>query len=292
MGLAMHSSHTIALANRPPLVLGRRALVMGILNVTPDSFSDGGQHDGVAAALAHAQAMLAEGADIIDVGGESTRPGGAPVGVQEELDRVIPVIQALRSAGIATPISIDTYKPLVADQAIQAGADIINDVNGLQGQPEMAEIAALYQAPVIAMHWDRSWTAQTEPLPAMADYFHSTLAIAKRAGLPREKLILDPGFGFAKSLKQNYTILRQLADLRIDFPDLALLVGTSRKSMIGKLLDNEPQERLPGTLATTALGYAMGGHIFRVHDVRANSDVLRVSEATLYGPPDTGNSFL
>ncbi|WEJ31863.1 dihydropteroate synthase [Devosia sp. SD17-2] len=284
----MHSSHTIAPANRPPLVLGRRALVMGILNVTPDSFSDGGQHDQIEAAVSHARAMLADGADIIDVGGESTRPGGAPVGVQEELDRVVPVIQALRAAGIAAPISIDTYKPLVADQAIQAGADIINDVNGLQGPPEMAEIAALYQAPVIAMHWDRSWTEETEPVPAMADYFHSTVTIAKRAGLARDKLVLDPGFGFAKSLKQNYTILRQLADFRFDFPDLAVLVGTSRKSMIGKLLDNQPSERLPGTLATTALGYAAGGHIFRVHDVRANRDALRVAEATLYGPPDTG----
>lgn len=283
----MHSSHTISLANRAPLVLGQRALVMGILNVTPDSFSDGGQHDTVAAALAHARAMLAEGADIIDIGGESTRPGADPVSVQDELDRIVPVIQALRAAGIEAPISIDTYKPLVADQAIQAGADIVNDVNGLQGAPEMAEIAALYGAPVIAMHWDRSWTAETEPLPAMTAYFQKTLDIAANAGLARDRVILDPGFGFAKSLKQNYWILRQLAEFGIHFPDLPLLVGTSRKSMIGKLLDNRAEDRLAGTLATTTQGYERGGHIFRVHDVGPNRDALRVAQATLYGPPDS-----
>ncbi|MCW5722006.1 MAG: dihydropteroate synthase [Devosia sp.] len=283
----MHSTHTIPLAHRPPLVLGQRALVMGILNVTPDSFSDGGQHDTTAAALAHAEALLAEGADIIDIGGESTRPGAEPVGVQQELDRVIPVIQALRTAGIDTPISIDTYKPLVADQAIQAGADIINDVHGLQGAPEMAQVAALYDAPVIAMHWERDWTAATEPLPAMVAYFQKTIALAEAAGLVRGRIILDPGFGFGKTLKQNYWILRQLADLGIHFPDLGLLVGTSRKSMIGKILDNQPEERLPGTVATTTLGYERGGHIFRVHDVWPNRDALRVAEATLYGPPDS-----
>lgn len=282
----MHGAHTISLANRDPITLGRRAVVMGILNVTPDSFSDGGHHDTVAAAVSHAQAMLAEGADIIDIGGESTRPGAEPVGVQEELDRVIPVIQALRAAGIESPISIDTYKPLVADQAIQAGADIINDVAGLHGAPEMAEIAALYKAPVIAMHWDRAWTAETEPLPALVTYFQKTLQMAADAGLKRDRIILDPGFGFAKTLKQNYWILRQLADFGIHFPDLPLLVGTSRKSMIGKLLENQPDERLPGTLATTTLGYTRGGHIFRVHDVGPNRDALRVAQATLYGPAE------
>jgi dihydropteroate synthase len=280
----MHTIHTIPLRHRPPLVLGRRAVVMGILNVTPDSFSDGGSHDSVAAAVDHARRMLSEGADIIDVGGESTRPGADPVGVQEELDRVLPVIDAIRAAGIELPISIDTMKPLVAHQALEAGADIINDVTGLQGASEMAEIAAVMRAPVIAMHWDRTWTADTDPLPAMTDYFRRSLAIATGAGIA--DVILDPGFGFTKTLTQNYGILRQLDTLAAAFPHNALLVGTSRKSMIGKLLANDPAERLAGTLATTVQGYERGGHIFRVHDVRANRDALRVAEATLYGPPD------
>ena len=280
----MHTTHIVPLPHRPALELGPRPLVMGILNVTPDSFSDGGQHEGLDQAVAHARAMLDEGADIIDIGGESTRPGAETVPVQEELDRVIPVIDALRAAGIAAPISIDTYKPLVADQAIQAGADIINDVLGLQGPPEMAEVAALYGAPVIAMHWDRSWDAQTPAMPAMIAHFARTLAIADAAGLGRSQLILDPGFGFSKSLAQNYEILRRLPELVDAYPAHGVLVGTSRKSMIGKLLNNEPGQRLPGTIATTVQGYERGGHIFRVHDVAANRDALRVAQATLYGP--------
>ncbi len=286
IGTSMHSTQTIPLARGGTLVLGRRALVMGILNVTPDSFSDGGRHDHVAAAVAHARRMIAEGADIIDVGGESTRPGAEVVGVQAELDRVIPVIEAIRAAGMTAPISIDTYKPLVADQALQVGADIINDVHGLQGAPEMAQVAALHEAPVIAMHWDRSWMAETDILPAMTGYFRRTLEIATAAGVPAERIVLDPGFGFSKTLTQNYSILRQLADLTRAFPEQGLLVGTSRKSMIGKLLGNQPDERLPGTLATTVQGYERGGHIFRVHDVAANVDALRVAEATVYGPPE------
>ncbi len=283
----MHTTHTIPLRNRPPLVLGPRALVMGILNVTPDSFSDGGTHNHIDAALAHARLMLAQGADILDIGGESTRPGADPVGVQEELDRVMPVIDALRAEGIAAPISIDTMKPLVADQALQAGTDIVNDVTGLQGAPEMAEVAALHGAPVIAMHWDRTWTAETDPIPSMTRWFGHSLALAEAAGLDPAHVILDPGFGFTKTLTQNYSILRQLPELIQHFPNQAMLIGTSRKSMIGKLLDNQPGERLPGTLATTVQAYERGGHIFRVHDVAENRDALRVAEATLYGLPDT-----
>lgn len=280
----MHTTHIVPLPHRPALQLGPRPLIMGILNVTPDSFSDGGLHNDLEQAVTHARTMLEQGVDIIDVGGESTRPGSETVAVQQELDRVIPVIDALRNAGIKAPISIDTYKPLVADQAIQAGADIINDVYGLQGPPEMAEVAALYGAPVVAMHWDKSWDAQTLPLPAMIDYFAKTLAIADAVGLSRTQLMLDPGFGFSKTLAQNYQILRLLPDLVDAYPDHGVLVGTSRKSMIGKLLDNQPNERLPGTIATSVQGYERGGHIFRVHDVAANRDALRVAQATLYGP--------
>ncbi|MCR6671573.1 dihydropteroate synthase [Devosia ginsengisoli] len=281
----MHTSHSIPLPNRPPLLLGPKPVIMGILNVTPDSFSDGGQHDRLASAVAHAHQMLAEGADIIDIGGESTRPGAAPVGVQGELDRVMPVIDALVAEGITAPISIDTYKPLVADQAIQAGASIINDVHGLQGAPEMAEVAALHDVPVIAMHWDKDRDPGAPFMGAVANYLARSIAIAEQAGISRDRIILDPGFGFAKSLADNYELLDKLDELAA--LDLPLLVGTSRKSMIGKLLGNQPEERLAGTIATNVLGYRNGGHIFRVHDVRAVSDALRVAQATLYGPPET-----
>ncbi|UJW86342.1 dihydropteroate synthase [Devosia sp. SL43] len=279
----MHTNHTIALPDRPPLILGQTALVMGILNVTPDSFSDGGQHNLVASAVAHARQMIAEGADIIDIGGESTRPGAETVGVQQELDRVMPVIDALVAAGITAPISIDTYKPLVADQAIQAGACIINDVHGLQGAPEMADVAATYGVPVIAMHWQKDRDRSVPLVDDMLRYFAATIARAEAAGISRASLVLDPGFGFGKTLRENYALLQ---DLQHACPEgFPILVGTSRKSMIGKLLENQPEQRLAGTIATNVLGYVNGGHIFRVHDVKANRDALRVAQATLYGPP-------
>ena len=281
----MHTSHTIPLPDRPPLILGQTALVMGILNVTPDSFSDGGAHDRVDAAVAHARQMIAEGADIIDIGGESTRPGSQPVGAQEELDRVMPVIDALVAAGISTPISIDTYKPLVADQAMQAGAAIINDVHGLQGAPEMAEVAALHNAAVIAMHWQKDRDTSVPLADDMQLYFERSIALAGQAGISLDRIILDPGFGFGKSLPDNYALLKKPFRYRSDTVHLPLLIGTSRKSMIGKLLGNEPQDRLAGTIATNVIAYLNGGHIFRVHDVRANRDALRVAQATLYGPP-------
>lgn len=257
--------------------------VMGVLNITPDSFSDGGQFIAPQSALAQARRMIAEGADIIDIGGESTRPGSEPVGVQQELDRVMPVIQALIAAGITTPISVDTYKPLVADQAIQAGAAIINDVHGLQGAPEMADIAALHGAPVIVMHWQKDRNGSVPLLDDMAVYFERTLVLAERAGLSRDRLILDPGFGFGKSLAENYRLLTR--NLPASLQHFPVLIGTSRKSMIGRLLDIPADQRLAGTIATNVIGYLNGGHIFRVHDVRANRDALRVAQATLYGPP-------
>jgi dihydropteroate synthase len=280
----LHTTHTIPLSNQRILTLGSRAIIMAILNVTPDSFSDGGQHALLDDAIARAHAMITDGADIIDIGGESTRPGATPVSVQDELDRVIPVIDALTAAGITTPISIDTYKPLVADQAIQSGASIINDVHGLQGAPEMAEIAALHGVPIIAMHWDKERDT-SKPIPGeVRRYFQASIAIAERSGISPTNLILDPGFGFAKSLRDNYALLN--ATRMLTTMGHPVLIGTSRKSMIGKLLGNQPHERLAGTIATNVLGYMQGGHIFRVHDVRANRDALRVAQATLYGPPE------
>ena len=287
----MHTAHTIPLAHHRVLTLGPTPVIMGILNVTPDSFSDGGEHALIESALAHAHAMIAEGADIIDIGGESTRPGASPVGAQQELDRVIPVIEALVADGVTTPISIDTYKPLVADQAIEAGAAIINDVHGLQGAPEMAEIAALHHAPVIAMHWDKARDTTKPIADELRRYFDATIAIAERAGISRRNLILDPGFGFAKSLEENYKLLQEIrhacSGTRSEGGSFPILVGTSRKSMIGKLLGNEPHERLAGTIATNVLAYSRGAHIFRVHDIRPNRDALRVAQATLYGPPES-----
>lgn len=266
------------------LRLGRTARLMGILNVTPDSFSDGGRFDALPAALAQARRMLTEGADIIDIGGESTRPGAAEVTASDELARVLPAIAALRADGITAPISIDTYKAEVADRAVAAGATIINDVYGLQRQPEVAAVAAQHGLPLVVMHWDKARDTSRDVMAELARYFDVTLAIADKAGVARQNIVLDPGFGFAKSLRDNYEILRRLPELvALGFP---VLVGTSRKSMIGKLLDVPADERLAGTVATSVLGYTAGAHIFRVHDIRTNRDALRVAEAALYGPRD------
>lgn len=266
-----------------PLKLGRSPLVMGILNVTPDSFSDGGDFSALGAALAHAEELVAEGADIIDIGGESTRPGSDPVGVQDELDRVMPVLDGLAERGLDIPVSIDTYKALVADQAVQAGAKIINDVWGLQRDPEIADVAAHHRTPVIAMHWDTERDTALDLIDEMKRWLSRSVEIALKAGVAKEAIILDPGFGFAKSFADNYELLNRLDELHaLGFP---LLVGTSRKRMIGHLLEVPPKERVSGTIATSVLGYIKGGHIFRVHDVRANRDALRVAAAALYGPP-------
>ena len=265
------------------LELGPKPVVMGILNVTPDSFSDGGAHQAVSAALTHARSMIAQGAGIIDVGGESTRPGADEVSVQEELDRVIPVLEEIEAADLKTIVSVDTYKALVADQAMQSGAHIINDVHGLQREPEIADVAALHGAPVIVMHWDKDRDSSKDLFAEMSRYFEISIGIASKAGIPDGHIILDPGFGFGKTLEENYELLRRLGELHaLGFP---LLAGTSRKSMIGKLLDVPPKERLAGTLASNVLAYTAGAHIFRVHDVREHCDALRVAEATLYGPP-------
>lgn len=254
---------------------------MGILNATPDSFSDGGKYLDVRSALAHAQQMIAEGAHIIDVGGESTRPGFRPVTATDELDRVIPVIEALQAEAIDLPISIDTTKAEVAARAVQAGASIINDVSGLQRDKEIASVAAQYGVPLILMHWDTDRDQGRDIINEIKRYFQRAIEVAETAGVARNRIILDPGFGFAKSLAENYQILHGLSALQdIGYP---LLVGTSRKSMIGKLLDAPPSERVAGTIATTVIAYCAGAHIFRVHDVRANRDALRVAEAALYG---------
>ena len=279
----LHPRFDIAVAGQF-LRLGPDPVVMGILNATPDSFSDGGRHIDAADALATARQMVADGAGILDIGGESTRPGGDPVNVQTELDRVLPVLDAVVAAELGAFISIDTRHTLVADQALQSGAHILNDVEGLQGEPELAEIGAAYGVPVIAMHWDRARDTARDIIGEMKRFFDTTLAIADTAGIRREKLILDPGFGFAKTIAENYEIMRRLGELA-DY-GLPILSGTSRKRMIGNLLDAPTDERVAGTVATSVLAYERGAHIFRVHDVKPNRDGLRVAAACLYGPPE------
>jgi dihydropteroate synthase len=265
------------------LDLGPTAAVMGVVNVTPDSFSDGGDHLAPAAAAEAAKTMVADGAAIIDVGGESTRPGAEEVSAQAELDRVMPVMDALADAALRVPVSIDTYKPVVAHQAIEAGAEIVNDVWGLHRYPEIAEVAAGMGAAVIAMHWDPERDRSKDLVGELARYFEKTIAIAEAAGLKREALILDPGFGFAKDFAENYELLSRLDELgALGYP---LAVGLSRKSMLGKLLGVPPKERLAGTVATSVIAYLKGAHIFRVHDVKENRDALKVAQAAAYGPP-------
>jgi dihydropteroate synthase len=263
---------------------GSRTYVMGILNATPDSFSgDGllrtGELD-VAAAVALARTMVSDGADIIDVGGESTRPGHAPVGAVEEQARVVGLIVALRAALPDVPISVDTTKPAVARVALEAGADILNDVAAVTGGGALVEVAAAHAAPLILMHGRAHPDYADVVSEVMADLEHA-LQRAEAAGCARELLIVDPGIGFGKTAAQNLVVLRGLGTLQgLGRP---VLLGTSRKSTIGRVLGVPPDERLEGTLATTALGIAAGVDIVRVHDVAANVRVARMSDAIVRG---------
>jgi len=278
----MHKSFTLKMGDKT-LELGPKPLVMGILNVTPDSFSDGGDYSAAAAATSQALDMIEQGADIIDVGGESTRPGAPEVGAQAELDRVMPTLDALQQAGINKPISIDTYKAIVGHQAIQAGAAIINDVTGFQKDPELADVAAHYNTPSILMHWDVERDTSKDIVSQLKLYFEKSVQIATDAGLSKSQIVLDPGFGFAKAYEENFALLRRIDELvELGYP---VLVGFSRKSTLGKLLGVEPKERVAATGATTVLAYGQGAHIFRVHDVRENCDALQVAHATHYCPP-------
>ena len=277
-----HTCHELALKNGI-MPLGPEPLVMGILNVTPDSFSDGGKFMRPEQAVRQARAMLEQGAAIIDIGGHSTRPGADEVSVQEELDRVLPAIQALRENGIAAPISIDTFRALVADQAIQVGADIINDVTGFHHDPEIVQVAELHQVPAIAMHWDKERDRSKDLMDEVKRYLEKSVGRALDAGLKRNALVLDPGFGFAKTLEENYRLLHSLSDLN-GF-GLPLLVGMSRKSMLGRLLDLPPDRCVTATAATSVLAYQQGAHMFRVHDVAPNLEALRVARACCYGAP-------
>lgn len=257
---------------------GERTYVMGVVNVSPDSFSG----DGLAtaeAALAQARRLAADGADILDVGGESTRPGSAPITVEEELRRVVPAVELI-SAEVDAPVSVDTYKAEVARGALRAGAAMLNDIWGLKHDVEMARAAAAAGVPIVLMSNQRGGQCRDIMAEVAAD-LERAIQAALREGVPPENIIIDPGIGFGKTLEQNLELVRRLSELRrLGRP---ILLGTSRKSMIGLVLDLPPEQRIEGTAATVALGIAGGADIVRVHDVRQMSRVCRMSDAIVRG---------
>jgi len=256
-------------------------VVMGVLNVTPDSFSDGGQHAGIDAAVARGERMVEEGAGIVDVGGESTRPGAAPVSVEEEIRRVVPVIERL-AARIGAPVSVDTSKPEVIRAAVAAGASMVNDVRSLR-RPGALEAAAASGAAVCLMHMQgEPATMQDEPryedvVAEVRAFLASRVAACGTAGIPRERICVDPGIGFGKTAGHNLALLAHLDDLGAD--GLPVLVGVSRKSVVGIITGRAPGERLAGSVAFAALAVARGASIVRAHDVAATVDAVRVGSA-------------
>jgi len=255
----------------------RQTQIMGILNITPDSFSDGGRFNALEQAVSRAKEMVQEGAHIIDVGGESTRPGAKPVSLEEELSRVIPIIEAL-SNEIDVPISIDTYKAEVARQAVNAGATIINDVWGAKKEPEIAKVAAEFNVPIILMH-NRKERHYHNLIEDMISDLKESVRIAIEAGVKEENIVLDPGIGFAKTFEDNLEVMRHLD--RICSLKYPVLLGTSRKSFIGHVLDLPPVERVEGTGATVCLGIERGCQFVRVHDVKEIARMAKMMDAML-----------
>ncbi|GGD04516.1 dihydropteroate synthase [Thalassobacillus devorans] len=255
--------------------LDKKTLIMGILNVTPDSFSDGGKFSDLEKAVEQAAAMERDGADIIDIGGESTRPGHDPVSEREELERVLPVIKKLSSV-LTIPISIDTYKAEVARQAVEAGADIINDVWAAKRDAKMAEVAASLNVPIILMH-NRANTEYQNLIVDMKEDLKESITIAKEAGVREENIILDPGIGFAKNHDDNLVVMRHLDSFQeLNYP---MLLATSRKRFIGQILDLPAEERMEGTGATVCLGISKGVHMVRVHDVKPVARMAKMMDA-------------
>ncbi len=255
---------------------GSCTYIMGILNVTPDSFFDGGSHETVDFAVSFARQMVCEGVDIIDVGGESSRPGHLAVSLEEELERVIPVITAVHAAFPEVPISVDTAKAVVAEAAVKAGASMLNDIWGFRGDSEMARVAAKYDVTCCLMH-NRQETVYEDLMAEVCNDLMASVQVALAAGVQHERIVLDPGIGFGKTKDQNIEVLRQLEKIKaLGFP---VLLGTSRKSFIGLTLNLPVEERLEGTLTTTALGIGKGVDIVRVHDVKENVRVCRMADA-------------
>ena len=255
---------------------GKRTYIMGILNVTQDSFSDGGDFNSVDKALKHAKEMVEEGADMIDIGGESTRPGHTYVDSEEEIRRVVPVIKALKKE-ISLPMSIDTYKADVAEEALKIGVEMVNDVWGLRKDANMANVIAKYDAEVCIMHNQDGTEYDKDIMESIKDFLNESIKMALDAGVKKEKIVLDPGIGFGKTFEQNLEVLRRLGELRdLGYP---ILLGTSRKSVIGNVLHLEPKDRVEGTVATTVLGIRDLVDIVRVHDVTENLRAAKMADA-------------
>ena len=252
--------------------------IMGILNVTPDSFSDGGRFNHIESAIKHVGEMIAEGADVIDVGGESTRPGYTKISDEEEISRVVPVIEAIKQR-FDIPVSIDTYKSEVAKAAAAAGADLINDIWGLKYDDKMAEVIAENNLACCLMH-NRTNTEYSNFMEDMKQDLKETIAIARKAGIADDRIILDPGVGFAKSYENNLEVIRRLGELKeLGYP---LLLGTSRKSVIGLTLDVPAAERVIGTTVTTVMAVQADCMFVRVHDIKENRQAIEMAEAILY----------
>ena len=265
------------------LTLGRRCLVVGILNVTPDSFSDGGSYPSTANAVRRGREIVAQGADVIDIGGESTRPGAEPVPPTTQLERILPVISELRAAGVNLPISVDTQSAQVAEAALQSGADIVNDISAARSDPEMKGLLAQCGAPVVIMHMQGTpQTMQRAPyyvdvVAEIRTFIEDRVADLEASGLDPARIIIDPGIGFGKTVEHNLEIIRRIADFRGRFP---VMVGPSRKAFIGKITqDAEPQDRLMGTAAVVAHCALAGVEMVRIHDVREIRQVTDVCAA-------------
>ena len=272
----MKSKHTIQ-AGPYELDYQKKTLIMGILNVTPDSFSDGGKYRNIDDALFHASKMAEDGADIIDIGGESTRPGSTRITAEEELERILPAIEAI-SRNVEIAISVDTYKADVAERALEAGAHIINDIWGAKADPNMAKTAARYGVPIILQHNRESADYEHFHRDVLNDLYDS-IRLAKAAGVDADNIILDPGIGFAKNHEQNMEMMRRLDTLcSLGFP---VLLGTSRKSLIGNVLGLPANERLEGTAATVCFGIQKGCNLVRVHDVKEMSRLAKMMDALI-----------
>lgn len=253
----------------------KKTYIMGILNITPDSFSDGGKFNNIESAINHSK-MINEGADIIDLGGESTRPGHTYVDADEELSRILPVIKKLKEE-IKVPISVDTYKSKVAEESLKLGVEMINDIWGLQKDKDMANVIAKYNAYVCIMHNQDKTEYEKDIIESIKEFLNKSINIALNAGIDKEKIVIDPGIGFGKTFEQNLEVLRRLSELKeLGYP---ILLGTFRKSVIGNVLDVEPKDRLEGTIATTVLGIRDGVSIVRVHDVLENLKAAKMADA-------------
>lgn len=255
---------------------GKKTYIMGILNVTPDSFSDGGNFNSVETAIKHAKDMINEGADMIDLGGESTRPGHKYVDEDEELRRIIPVIKELKKE-VKVPISVDTYKSKVADSSLELGVEMINDIWGLRKDENMANVIAKHDAHVCIMHNQDGTKYDKDIMESIKEFLTESIEIGINAGIDKEKIVLDPGIGFGKTVEQNLEVLKRLDELNeLGYP---ILLGTSRKSVIGNVLNLEPKERVEGTIATTVLGIRDGVDIVRVHDIKENLRAAKMADA-------------